>query len=323
MSPKGHFCTLSLLRRNQAASWEEPQPGEGEPRTLAMPCRRCGSGRTQPPPPPAWHCLPIPSDPTPDPPTGGPRPRHGGDQERWNTPKGKGGGGKKSQSQATKKRKKEKRKKRKPTLALIVCGFLCRARCSLFQQRLLLALQGGRGHLPPLGARSTMVKYSRAVPCSRVCSSTAALRRPICLADHCLFDVAANVTFLFQSKTQQGVPSVWHSPRSLPRCLFVQIILRGNLHGSFIPRFREAFHPALLKYRITALGIFWVKRKRWKEVWTRAVKYNKKYFKNIFSERMAAVVTVIIENRRVYQDWIAHLHVPCHCPSHILPGRHS
>lgn len=75
------------------------------------------------------------------------------------------------------------------------------------------------------------------VPCSRVCSSNGALRRPICLADHCLFDVAANVTFLFQSKTQQGVPSVWHSLPSLPRCLFVQIILHGNFHGSFIPWF--------------------------------------------------------------------------------------
>lgn len=75
------------------------------------------------------------------------------------------------------------------------------------------------------------------VPCSRVCSSNGALRRPICLADHCLFDVAANVTFLFQSKTQQGVPSVWHSLPSLPWCLFVQIILHGNLHGSFIPWF--------------------------------------------------------------------------------------
>lgn len=75
------------------------------------------------------------------------------------------------------------------------------------------------------------------VPCSRVCSSNGVLRRPICLADHCLFDVAANVTFLFQSKTQQGVPSVWHSLHSLPRCLFVQIILHGNLHESFIPWF--------------------------------------------------------------------------------------
>lgn len=123
MSPKGHFCTLSLLRRNQAASWEEPQPGEGEPHTLAMPCRRCGSGRTQPPPPPAWHCLPIPSDPTPDPPTGGPRPRHGGDQERWNTPKGKGGGGKKSQSQATKKKKERRKRKENPLWHLLSADF--------------------------------------------------------------------------------------------------------------------------------------------------------------------------------------------------------
>lgn len=60
-----------------------------------------------------------------------------------------------------------------------------------------------------------------AVPCSGVCSSSGVLRRPICLADHCLFDVAANVTFLFQSKTQQGVPSVWHSLHSsspMPFC---------------------------------------------------------------------------------------------------------
>lgn len=25
MSPKGHFCTLSLLKRNKAASWDEPK----------------------------------------------------------------------------------------------------------------------------------------------------------------------------------------------------------------------------------------------------------------------------------------------------------
>lgn len=91
------------------------------------------------------------------------------------------------------------------------------------------------------------------VPCSRVCSSNGVLRRPICLADHCLFDVAANVTFLFQSKTQQGVPSVWHSLHSLPRCLFVQI-LHGNLHESFIPWFWSTFSARFY----FSLSLWWV-----------------------------------------------------------------
>lgn len=72
-----------------------------------------------------------------------------------------------------------------------------------------------RGHLPSLRKDANIALFwntASLIPCSGVCSSDGVLRRPICLADHCLFDVAANVTFLFQSKTQQGVPSVWHRP---------------------------------------------------------------------------------------------------------------
>lgn len=71
------------------------------------------------------------------------------------------------------------------------------------------------GHIPSLRKDANVALFwntASLVPCSGVCSSDGVLRRPICLADHCLFDVAANVTFLFQSKTQQGVPSVWHRP---------------------------------------------------------------------------------------------------------------
>lgn len=72
-----------------------------------------------------------------------------------------------------------------------------------------------RGHIPSLRKDANIALFwntASLVPCSGVCSSDGVLWRPICLADHCLFDVAANVTFLFQSKTQQGVPSVWHRP---------------------------------------------------------------------------------------------------------------
>lgn len=71
------------------------------------------------------------------------------------------------------------------------------------------------GHIPSLRKDANIALFwntASLVPCSGVCSSDGVLRRPICSADHCLFDVAANVTFLFQSKTQQGVPSVWHRP---------------------------------------------------------------------------------------------------------------
>lgn len=61
-------------------------------------------------------------------------------------------------------------------------------------------------------ARSIILKYSLARTLQRASSGEGGLGRPICLADHCLCDAAANVTFLFQSKTQQGVPSVWHRP---------------------------------------------------------------------------------------------------------------
>lgn len=72
-----------------------------------------------------------------------------------------------------------------------------------------------RGPIPSLRKDANIALFwntASLVPCSRVCSSDGVLRRPICLADHSLFDVAANVTFLFQSKTQQGLPSVWHRP---------------------------------------------------------------------------------------------------------------
>lgn len=90
--------------------------------------------------------------------------------------------------------------------------------CSRFQQRPLLhfaAWKGGR-HIPSRRKDANIALFwntASLVPCSGVRSSVGVLRRPICLADHCLFDVAANVTFLFQSKTQQGVPSVWHRPQ--------------------------------------------------------------------------------------------------------------
>lgn len=256
MSPKGHFCTLSLLRRNKAASWDEPKKKRGAgspPRTLPLShlmfvlraaCRHKPLWLQPPPPPPPMAPLrrlfgiafPFLLNHTAVLFTV--RPGHlihqmenllgcpwiwfGDDQEG-------------------KKNKKEKKKK--PHAHCL--GF-----CAAFAE--CIAVYLNKGFCSPWrDERGTSLFTSESrnthtallwnttlhVPCSRVCSSNAALRRPICLADHCLFDVAANVTFLFQSKTQQGVPSVWHSLPSLPRCLFVQIILHGNLHGSFIPWF--------------------------------------------------------------------------------------
>lgn len=62
------------------------------------------------------------------------------------------------------------------------------------------------------------------VPCSSVSTYNCALLRLICLADHHSSDIPANVTLLFQSKAQQGVPSVWHSPSSHSQHYFALVI---------------------------------------------------------------------------------------------------
>lgn len=105
---------------------------------------------------------------------------------------------------------------------------------------------------------SITVKYSLpGPPCSRPRSSTGVLQRPICLADHCLFDVAANVTFLFQSKTQQGVPSVWHSlplPSPMPFCadhFTWQFVLKPLLTLAWVNFTFKTFLKQALSY-------FWV-----------------------------------------------------------------
>lgn len=251
MSPKGHFCTLSLLRQNKAASWDEPKKKRGvgrPPCTLPVPhsmfvlpaaCRHKPLWLQPPPPPTAPLCrlfgiaflFPLNHI------TilftvscghlihqmenlqGCPWIWFGNDQEK---------------------------KREKPLHThLLSVGF-----SAAFAEYVAVCLNKGfcspqrdeRGTYPFTSEsrnthRALLWNTASLVPCSRVCSGNGVLRRPICLADHCLFDVAANVTFLFQSKTQQGVPSVWHSLPSLPWCLFVQIILHGNLHGFFIPWF--------------------------------------------------------------------------------------
>lgn len=107
-----------------------------------------------------------------------------------------------------------------------------------------------RGPLPHQERRthSIILKYSLACTLRRVCSGDGGLRRPICLADHCLFDAAANVTFLFQSKTQQGVPSVWHRPprtSPMPFCA-----------DHFTWQFAKIFHSLLLLNITIQNGLF-------------------------------------------------------------------
>lgn len=249
MSPKGHFCTLSLLRRNKAASWDEPKKKRGgkpptHPSSATFDVCTAGSMQAQASLATASsssnctrvqiirHCLPISFKPH----------RNFIHCETWtpDTPNGKRAG----LSLNTIWRWPRK-KKREKTFHVHCLGF-----SATFAEYIAVYLNKGfrspwrdeRGTSPftseSRDAHTALLwNTTSLVPCSRVCSSNGALRRPICLADHCLFDVAANVTFLFQSKTQQGVPSVWHSLPSLPWCLFVQIILHGNLHGSFIPWF--------------------------------------------------------------------------------------
>lgn len=245
MSPKGHFCTLSLLKRNKAASWDEPKKKKISPPLTDTHTR------------PHWHalchlwCLYFGTEvkskerfpghlhlflllhvclcddslcffpcvcfgalvfgfvflsATYQFPLCTPRSPYTGER----TPSRKAAG-----------------------VFPNVCRRLVaiREKQALVLRVLLLILQitpqptsakissplccTKRGHLPSLRKDANIALFwntASLIPCSGVCSSDGVLRRPICLADHCLFDVAANVTFLFQSKTQQGVPSVWHRP---------------------------------------------------------------------------------------------------------------
>lgn len=180
MSPKGHFCTLSLLRRNKAASWDEPKKKRGAgspPRTLPLPhlmfvlraaCRHKPLWLQPPPPPPPMAPLrrlfgiafPFLLNHTAVLFTV--RPGHlihqmenllgcpwiwfGDDQEG--------------------KKIKRRKKKTPRSLSGFLCRF-CRVHCSVSQQRLLLALERWKGDISlhfgePQHAHGIIVKYNLA-----------------------------------------------------------------------------------------------------------------------------------------------------------------
>lgn len=177
MSPKGHFCTLSLLRRNKAASWDEPKKkkrgvGNHPPHPSSATFDVCIVGSMQaqggllwlqPPPPTAPLCrlfgiaspfllkhIAILFSVNPghlihqmENLLGCPWIWFGDDQGK-------------------------KKEENPPTF--IVCGFLCRfcrVHCSLSQQRLLLALERWKGDISlhfrkPRRAHGIIVKYNLA-----------------------------------------------------------------------------------------------------------------------------------------------------------------
>lgn len=228
MSPKGHFCTLSLLKRNKAASWDEQKKKIPSLLTLAhwralchfwclyfgaefkckeiFPEATSSSSSSSPAMLSVvlWYCLfvsggPIPSRPSARPYSGKCKPTQRAAGASWIF-----------QRQWVVTREK---------------GRLCYSRRSIAYSAAITAAGSNKDSVSPLPCgngthplaqerrkHSIILKYSLGCTLQRACFSNGVLRRPICLADHCLSDMAANVTFLFQSKTQQGVPSVWHRP---------------------------------------------------------------------------------------------------------------
>lgn len=226
MSPKGHFCTLSLLKRNKAASWDEPKKKTPPPPQLThwhTLCHfwclyfatefKCKESFSWSPLSFSssdcafvmiWCCFclyaayqfPLCKLCRPD--TG----KWTIYKSYWGLPKyylqAFGGD------------------QRKRVIVLLRSVAIPQIVLQLTSTKTSSSLcRMKRGHIPSLRKDANIALFwntASLVPCSGVCSSDGVLWRPICLADHCLFDVAANVTFLFQSKTQQGVPSVWHRP---------------------------------------------------------------------------------------------------------------
>lgn len=253
MSPKGHFCTLSLLKRNKAASWDEPKKKKKKisPSLASIHTRALThslpsvlfvfwnwirvQGEVSPIITPSssspnyafgrfggffffppfvflgrfvvcwfgfWCSVsraPVSSLPTPE------------TVHRTANDLPQAVGGFPSiicrRRVASSEDGRLRCRVRSPVLQMIPQPSSTKTSSSLCRMK--------RGHIPSLRKDAHIALFwntTSLVPCSGVCSCDGVLRRPICSADHCLFDVAANVTFLFQSKTQQGVPSVWHRP---------------------------------------------------------------------------------------------------------------